>query len=161
MKTPNIILTRIDNRLVHGQVGVVWATAIGTNLIVVVDDETARDPLQQRLMSMTAKSVGVGIRFFTVQETIEKIFKASPKQKIFIVARTPDTVRKLVEAGVPIKECNIGNMHYSEGKKVSNEPHVYLDEKDLEDLRAIRNAGVDVYIQITPGDKKHDFEPKN
>ncbi|MBE6083090.1 MULTISPECIES: PTS galactosamine transporter subunit IIB [Tissierellales] len=158
MKTPNILWTRIDNRLVHGQVGVTWTTTIRPNLMIVVDDETANDKIQQELMQMTAESVGVGIRFFSVQKCIDVIFKASPSQKIFIIARTPETVRKLVEGGVPIKLCNIGNMHYSEGKKVSRDVHVYLDEKDLEDLRAIRNMGVDVFIQITPNDHKLDFE---
>ena len=30
---PNIILTRIDNRLVHGQVGVTWTKTIGAKPI--------------------------------------------------------------------------------------------------------------------------------
>ena len=38
MSSPNILLTRIDNRLVHGQVGVTWTSTIGANLLVVVDD---------------------------------------------------------------------------------------------------------------------------
>ncbi|MDA6329317.1 PTS sugar transporter subunit IIB, partial [Escherichia coli] len=32
MTSPNILLTRIDNRLVHGQVGVTWTSTIGANL---------------------------------------------------------------------------------------------------------------------------------
>ncbi|PJJ30707.1 PTS galactosamine transporter subunit IIB [Lacrimispora celerecrescens] len=157
---PNILLTRIDNRLVHGQVGCSWVGAIGCNLIVVADDEAAGDPVQQSLMKMTADSTGVGIRFFTLQKTIEVIHKAAPSQKIFIVVRNPRSARALVEGGVPIDKLCIGNMHVAPGKKVSNEPHVYLDEQDLEDLRLIRGKGIDVYIQIAPGDKKHDFEVK-
>lgn len=42
---PDIMLTRIDNRLVHGQVGVAWASSLGgCNLIVVADDIAAKDP---------------------------------------------------------------------------------------------------------------------
>ena len=49
---PDILMTRIDNRLVHGQVGVAWTTALpGVNLIVVADDLAAADPLQQSLMT--------------------------------------------------------------------------------------------------------------
>ncbi|MCJ7689639.1 MAG: PTS sugar transporter subunit IIB, partial [Clostridiaceae bacterium] len=87
MGVPNILLARIDNRLVHGQVGVTWTTSLGVNLIVVVDNEVAKDNLQQQLMSVTAESSGAGIRFFTVQRTIDVIAKASPSQKIFIVCR--------------------------------------------------------------------------
>lgn len=60
---PNILLTRIDNRLVHGQVGVTWTKTIGANLLVVADDETAQDELTQRLMTVTAKSSGVEFVF--------------------------------------------------------------------------------------------------
>lgn len=36
MSDINIVFTRVDNRLVHGQVGNVWVTASGANLILVV-----------------------------------------------------------------------------------------------------------------------------
>ena len=94
---PNILLVRIDNRLVHGQVGITWTTSLGANLIVVADDLSAKDPLQQQLMRITAESSGAGIRFFTIEKTINIIHKASPAQKIFIVCRTPNEVRELVE----------------------------------------------------------------
>ena len=154
---PNILLTRIDNRLVHGQVGVTWTTSLGANLLIVADDSAAKDPIQQQLMSMTAESSGVGIRFFTIEHTIKIIHKASPNQKIFIVCKTPNDVRKLLEGGVPINEVNVGNMHFSEGKK-SITKKVYVDDKDLEDLRYIKAKGVKVYAQDTPGDIKTNIE---
>ncbi|MEM8267171.1 PTS sugar transporter subunit IIB, partial [Morganella morganii] len=49
---PNILMTRIDNRLVHGQVGVTWTNTLGANLVVVANDEAAADPVQQNLMDM-------------------------------------------------------------------------------------------------------------
>ena len=78
---PNILLTRIDNRLVHGQVGVTWTKTLGANLIVVADDTAAEDRIQQSLMSVTAKSSGVGIRFFTIEKTAAIIGRAAPEQK--------------------------------------------------------------------------------
>ena len=63
---PDILLTRIDNRLVHGQVGVAWTSSLaGCNLIVVADDLVAKDEVQQSLMRATAQNAGCGIRFFT------------------------------------------------------------------------------------------------
>lgn len=59
MSDINIVFTRVDNRLVHGQVGNVWVTASGANLILVVDDETCNDELSKSLMKMTADAVGV------------------------------------------------------------------------------------------------------
>lgn len=153
MATPNIMLTRIDNRLIHGQVGVTWTASVGANLILVADDETAGNELMQQLMGTTAKQAGAAARFWTVQKTIETIHKASERQKIFIVAKTPETVLKLIQGGVPIKEVNVGNMHFSEGKTQISKK-VYVDDKDLADLKAIEESGADVYIQDVPGDAK-------
>jgi len=157
MGTPNILLTRIDNRLVHGQVGVTWTTTLGANLIIVADDITANDPLQQQLMEVTANSSGAEVRFFTLQKTIDVIHKASARQKIFIVVRTPQSARILLEGGVPIKELNVGNMHFSNGKEALSKK-VYVDKKDLEDLKAIQNQSVSVYIQDVPSDRKQTIE---
>ncbi|MFV0381601.1 MAG: PTS galactosamine transporter subunit IIB [Breznakia sp.] len=153
MSEPNILLTRIDNRLVHGQVGVTWTKTLGANLIVVADDDVANDKMQQTIMSVTAKSSGVGVRFFSIAQTAEVIGKAAPSQKIFIVVKTPKAVRKLVELSVPIKAVNVGNMHFSDGKR-SITKKVYVDDADMEDLKFLVEKGVHVYCQDVPGDNK-------
>ena len=154
---PNIKLARIDNRLVHGQVGNQWTGASGANLIVVADDECAQDPIMKQVMTMTADAAGVGIRFFTVQMTIDVISKASPIQLIFLVCKNPQAMRKLIDGGVPIKAVNVGNMHSAPGKVTYKEAHVYVDDQDLEDFEAMKAKGVDVYIQIAPGNKRIDI----
>ena len=113
---PNIVLTRIDNRLVHGQVATQWCGAIGANLILVANDEVAGNSLRQGLMNMAAPSYA-SMRYWTIQKTIDTIHKASAKQLIFIVCENPQDVVKLVEGGVPIKKVNIGNMHMADGKR--------------------------------------------
>ena len=153
MGAPNILLTRIDNRLIHGQVGVTWTMTLGANLILVADDEVADNALMQQLMGATAKSSGAGVRFFTVQKTIDVIHKASEKQKIFLVCKTPQVVRQLIEGGVPIKEVNVGNMHFSQGKRQISKK-VYVDDADMADLKFIQDSGVELYIQDVPGDAK-------
>lgn len=153
MSTPHILLTRIDNRLVHGQVGVTWTKTLGANLILVANDEAAQDPLQQKLMKSTADSSGAGIRFFTIEKTIQVISKAADRQKIFIVVKTPADALKLVKGGVPITEVNVGNMHFAPGKTEVTKK-VYVDQQDKDDLMGLVNDGVNVYIQDVPGDRK-------
>lgn len=75
---PNIVLTRIDNRLVHGQVATQWCGAIGANLILVANDEVAGNSLRQGLMNMAAPSYAA-MRYWTIQKTIDTIHKASAK----------------------------------------------------------------------------------
>ncbi len=148
----NIVFSRVDNRLVHGQVGCTWTSSVGANLIVVADDAVSQDTLQQQLMEITAKSSGVGIRFFSIQKTIDVIHKASPKQKIFIVVRTPKDALRLVQGNVPITKLNLGNLHFSEGKrKLSSK--VYVSEEDEKDLESLKKLGVELFIQDVPGEE--------
>ncbi|GMM13502.1 PTS N-acetylgalactosamine transporter subunit IIB [Lactobacillus amylovorus] len=153
MATPDIVLTRIDNRLVHGQVGVVWTSAVNANLLLVANDAAASDPLQQELMTATAESSGVGIRFWTLEKTITTIAKASPRQHIFLVIKTPEDALKLVQGGVPIKEINVGNMHFSEGKEQISKK-VFVDQADKDAFNELIDAGVKVYIQDVPEEKQ-------
>lgn len=157
MSEPNILLTRIDNRLIHGQVGVTWTMTLGANLILVVDDETANNKTVQEIMSLTAESSGASTRFWTIEKTINTVHKAAPRQKIFIVCKTPHAARLLIEGGVPIHELNVGNMHFSKGKHQISKK-VYVDDDDLTDFKAIEEKGVNVFIQDVPGDMKEKIK---
>ena len=156
MAKNNILLTRIDNRLIHGQVVCNWAGTVGANLIVVVDDETANSETEKNIMKLAASSLGFDSRFFTVQHTIDVIAKASADQKILLVCKTPETLRKLIEGGVEIKKVNIGNMHFSEGKKKISDK-VYVNDKEMDDLKFIKSKVDEIYIQDTPDFKKEEF----
>ena len=146
----NIVGTRIDNRLVHGQVANVWLTYCHTNLCIVVDDETAGNPILKEIMKTTVETKGVGIRFFTTEKAINTINRAAPNQFLYIVAKEPKTICSLVKNGIPITNCNVGNMHFSEGKKRYKEDHVYVDDNDLKDFEYLKRNGVKLIIQMTP-----------
>lgn len=148
MTEPNILLTRIDNRLIHGQVATQWNSTLGANLILVANDKVAADKIRQGLMDMAAPS-GVQTRYFTLQKTIDIIHKASPKQKIFIITESPSDVLTLVEGGVPIKKLNIGNMHMAEGKR-QVATTVAVDEEDVADFRKLQDLGVELEIRRVP-----------
>lgn len=102
---PNIVLSRIDERLVHGQVGVQWVGFADANIVVVANDEVAEDSIQQSLMEMVLAE-GISVRFWSIQKVIENIHKASDRQKILLVAKTPADFLKMVEGGVPIEVIN-------------------------------------------------------
>ena len=108
-------------------------------------------------MSMTAESSGAGIRFFSIEKTINIINKAAPSQKIFLICRTPKDARNLIDGGVPIKDVNVGNMHFEKGKRQLSKK-VYINDKDLEDLQYIKSKGINVFIQDVPGDIKESIK---
>lgn len=158
MGAPNILLTRIDNRLVHGQVGMTWTNTLGANLVIVANDEVAEDEVQQNLMDMVLPESAQS-RFFKLDKVIRIIDKAAPRQKILIVVRTPQDVLKLVEGGVSIDKVNVGNMHYEEGKKQISST-VSVDEEDIETFKKLHEKGVELEVKGVPSDKGFDLMTK-
>ncbi|AOA02601.1 MAG: PTS N-acetylgalactosamine transporter subunit IIB [Carnobacterium sp.] len=155
MTKPNILLTRIDNRLVHGQVGMTWTNTLGANLVVVANDEVATDSVQQNLMDMVLPET-VQIRFFTLEKTIRIIGKAAPHQKILLVVKTPEDALTLVEGGVPIEFLNIGNLHFSEGKQQLSST-VSVDKNDVETFRKLNQLGVKMEVKGIPSERGQDL----
>lgn len=152
---PNIVLSRIDERLVHGQVGVQWVGFAGANIIVVANDEVANDQIQQNLMEMVIAD-GIAIRFWAIQKTIDTIHKAADRQKILLVCKTPQDFQKLVEGGVPIENINVGNMHYHETKKQIHKT-VSVDDADIAAFQALKARGVKCMIQGVPTESATDI----
>lgn len=152
---PNIVLTRIDNRLIHGQVATAWTQYSGANLLLVPNDEVSKNTTRQNLMNLAAPK-GVATRFFSIQKTIDIIHKAAPHQIIAIIAETPQDVLKLVEGGVPIKKLNVGNMHMSEGKTQISKA-VCVDEKDIITFKRLAELGVEIEIQRVPNESKENI----
>ncbi|MDD6466829.1 MAG: PTS galactosamine transporter subunit IIB [Erysipelotrichaceae bacterium] len=152
---PNIMLTRIDNRLIHGQVATQWTSSIGANLLLVANDKVAADTFRQGLMNMAAPSFAQ-TRYFSIEKTCAVIDKASPAQKIFIICETPADVVRLVEGGVPIKKVNIGNMHMAEGKR-QVATVVAVDDADVAAFRRLQELGVELEIKKVPQDSPEDI----
>ena len=147
MATPNIVSLRIDERLIHGQ-GQIWIKALGVNTVIVANDEASIDPIQQTLMK-TVVPKSIAMRFFSVQHTCDIIMKASPKQVIFIVCKTPEAALKLIAGGVPVKEINIGNIHHAPGKQEVNK-YIALGEEDKAALKELRDKyGITFNTQAT------------
>ncbi|BFL73105.1 MULTISPECIES: PTS N-acetylgalactosamine transporter subunit IIB [Anaerococcus] len=153
---PNIILARIDNRLLHGQVATQWTKAIGANLILVANDEVAGNKMRQGLMDMAAPN-GVDTRYWTIQKTIDTIHKAADRQKIFIIIESPEDALRLVEGGVPIKKVNVGNMHMSEGKR-QVAGVVAVDDNDINAFKALREHGIELEIRKVPTEATESVE---
>ncbi|MCI6272762.1 MAG: PTS N-acetylgalactosamine transporter subunit IIB [Erysipelotrichaceae bacterium] len=151
---PNIVLTRIDNRLIHGQVATQWCGSIGANLILVANDDVAANTFRQGLMDMAAPSYAQ-TRYWTIEKTISTIHKASDAQKIFLVCENPTDVLKLVEGGVPIKKLNIGNMHMAEGKR-QVATTVAVDDKDVAAFAKLQELGVELEIRKVPQEGAED-----
>ena len=153
---PNIVLTRIDNRLIHGQVATMWSSSVGANLLLVANDEVSQNEFRQGLMDMAAPSFAQ-TRYFSIEKTINIINRASESQHIAIICDNPQDVLKLVEGGVPIKKVNIGNMHMAQGKRQVSKA-VCVDDNDVDAFKKLKALGVELEIRRVPSESAESID---
>lgn len=148
MNVPNIVMTRIDERLVHGQGGL-WIKTLSCNTVIVANDEVANDPISQSLMR-TVVPKEIALRFYPIQKVIDIIYKAHPSQTIFILIKNCEDALKLVSNNVPIKKINIGNIHNGEDKEKITRS-IFLSKQDKEYLKImIDKYNIDFDTKTTP-----------
>ena len=66
----NIVLTRIDDRLIHGQVVTAWIKQYPINKILIIDDELSQNRLMERIYKAAAP-MGVEVLIQSVSEARE------------------------------------------------------------------------------------------
>ena len=148
MAQPKILLTRIDDRFIYGQDVELWNEAMGSNLVLIVNDEIAAD--SQRWAPMrVATPDGVWTRFFSVQRTIDIIHTATPRQWILIMVASPADALALVKGGVPITKISIGHMQAGEGKRPAT-PTVAVDDTDVAAFKELQELGIELEIRSLP-----------
>lgn len=148
MTQPKILLARIDDRFIYGQDVALWNEAVGTNLVLVVNDEIAADAHKWAPMRV-ATPEGVWTRFFTVQRTVDIIHTATPRQWILIMVASPADALALVKGGVPITKISISHMQAGEGKR-SATPAVAVDDMDIAAFKELQELGIELEIRYLP-----------
>ena len=136
----SLVLFRIDERLLHGQVIVGWGMRLGIEHYVVVDDGLAGSDWEKDLYSAGLPD-GVSADFLSVGETIERFTELDERSGHgAILTRGTQQMRALAEAGHLLgRKVNLGGLHAAEGRRRVL-PYVYLTPDEAEDLRAIARA---------------------
>lgn len=155
----NIVNTRIDERLIHGQVAGIWSTSLSTQRIIVANDEAATDPLQKSSLRMAASS-SMRLSVLGVEAAAKNIQSGKyGKQRLFLLFKNPKDVLRFIEAQGPIKTVNVGNMSYKEGaREVTKSIQVLPEEEQI--FETIASKGVTVTAQLVPNDPVVDFMKK-
>jgi PTS system mannose-specific IIB component/fructoselysine and glucoselysine-specific PTS system IIB component len=142
-----ILLYRVDERLIHGQVTLGWGGQLHFAHYVVVDDSLAESEWERELFRLGVPQDSTA-EFRTVQEARERItgWRASP-EKMVLLTRDLDHVERLARDGILAGESiNLGGIHYVAGRR-ERLPYVYLNTEDEGRIRALLAEGVGVYAQ--------------
>ncbi|SDN46257.1 PTS system, mannose-specific IIB component [Fictibacillus solisalsi] len=154
-----ISLLRIDDRLIHGQVAFGWVSALGVNVILVVNDEAKKDEMKAMALNL-AKPGNVKLYIRDVKESGEIVqkFAAAQKSNVLILVRNTEDALSLVKnSNGAISEVNVGGLRYSEGKRKLTDL-VAVDDQDLANLTEMNQLGVDLEFRMLPRDKKRGLK---
>jgi PTS system mannose-specific IIB component/fructoselysine and glucoselysine-specific PTS system IIB component len=144
-----LVLNRIDDRLIHGQVVVGWGQPLDIRFIVLVDDSVAASDWEQELYRMGAPPE-MDVYFRSVNDALAELprFRSDTRHGILLTGDI-DTMRRLVDAG-GIANINLGGIHHRTGR-TQRLRYVFLNEDEETKLRDIATRGVAVTAQDVPG----------
>ncbi len=114
-----VVLARIDDRLIHGQITCAWVNKYKVNRIIVVSDKVASNPFMVKMLPLAAPlSPDVKINALYIKEAIEylKTGKYEP-DNIFVITENPQDMLTLVKNGVKFDWINVGQQGRSSGLK--------------------------------------------
>ncbi len=153
-----ILLYRVDDRLIHGQVVVGWGAQLDLGYIAVVDDDIAQSDWEKDLFRAGLPDSIEG-RFLTVDEAVEVIPKwREAKERGIVLTRDIANMRRLAESGVlEGEEINIGGLHDAPGRRRVL-PYVFLSDQDRSELVRLGRLGVRVTARDVPGARAVDLD---
>jgi PTS system mannose-specific IIB component/fructoselysine and glucoselysine-specific PTS system IIB component len=153
-----ILLFRVDERLIHGQVVLGWGNRLRPDRYVVVDDALAHSEWEQDLYRLSM-SEGAEALFATVGDALRRIpaWKDDPERTV-LLTRDLDTMLRLANDGLLAgEEVNLGGIHHEPGR-VTVRPYLHLDAEDRERIRCLGDAGARVSGRDLPDSMRVGLE---
>ena len=147
-----IVLFRVDERLIHGQVVVGWGGPLHADRIVVVDDAIADSAWEQELYCLGVPPE-IEAQFVSSAQALEAYptWRSGPKRTIVLVR---DVATAMGMAGVlGGEEVNLGGIHHAEGRSRVL-PYLHLRPDEHATLRELAAAGVDISARDLPGSRR-------
>lgn len=147
----SILLYRIDDRLIHGQIITGWARDLSATHIYIIDNKVAKDAFLKQVMSQAAPK-DVKVVVITMAEAVKALIDDPPEHKTIVLTKNPATMLALLEGGLPMKELNVGGMGSAPGRKCILR-NIQASPEELDTLHTIASKGVRVFFQIVPSAK--------
>lgn len=148
-----ILLTRVDHRLLHGQVAFSWTQGLGADCILIANDDVPTNDIRKTTIKL-AKPQGVKLVIKSIDDAIIALQSGvTDKYKLFVVVESIADAYKLATAFPEMTHINLGGIKTKEGSRsLGKAVNVLPEEEEL--LKKLVEQGVDVEIRQVPGDKK-------
>ena len=97
----NLVLTRIDDRLIHGQVMTAWIKNKKATQVVIVDDLVAEDDYMIEVLEMAIpEEIAIGI--FNREDGVT-FFSQGLDEPTILLVKGPEVLNYLVDHGINIE----------------------------------------------------------
>lgn len=155
-----ITMMRVDDRLIHGQVAVMWSKELNVQRIIVASDVIAANELQVSALKMAAPA-GIKAAVLSIDKAVGILNDPrSRDMRILVISNNPADLLAVLEGIGERPVLNVANYgriggSLSEKKKVAES--VYLTKQDEEVIGRIAAAGTEIIHQPLPGDPRQDF----
>ena len=150
----NLLLVRIDDRLIHGQVMTAWMKTLPAKQIIVVDNKVAKDDFMLFVLQNAAPS-GIKVIALTEDEALQKL-QGGLDVPSFVLAKSPLSLKKLVENGIDIKAVNIGGMGMKAGRSKLYK-NIAASDEEREVFRELLNRELVMKVQVVPTEKAEEL----
>ena len=147
-----ILLVRVDNRLLHGQILEAWLPRLGAKRVVVADDASAASPLARAAMTLCLPPE---LRAEVLRvDAVDFAALADAKEGVLVLVRDVAALARAAANGLTPERAprvNLGNVHYGPGRRAVT-PSVFLDRADVDEVAALARAGFQVEARAVPSD---------
>jgi PTS system mannose-specific IIB component len=151
-----VLLARVDDRLIHGQVTLGLGSILNPDAYVVIDDQLASSLEARALLESSASPSEA---YVTTRGGVSDLIGGSSLagKKMLLLAKSPQDFLEILDEEVEFEELNLGGMHWSEGKSRYMD-YLYMDDRDVEVLTELAGRGITVYAKDVPGGTRVELE---
>ena len=157
MHMAEIVMARVDNRLIHGQTVTQWSKFYAVTKIVVVDNELKNDVFMSQIL-LSAAPADIAVRIYDEDAAI-RFWQMNQFQdgRVMLLFKNPQCCLRMLERGLQVPFINLGIMPKS-GEKTMLVTGTFVDEDDMKCISKIHDMGISVFAQLTPDLKKTVYE---
>jgi PTS system mannose-specific IIB component len=152
----NIVLTRIDDRLIHGQVITAWVKHIKCDTVLIIDEALSKNSMMQRIYKAAAPT-GLLVEIMDETTAADYLKKdVENNSNIIILVKIPQVIEKIRLLGIGINSVILGGMgsNHERKKLIRN---VFSSQEENDCFKRLIESGCTVEYQIVPAEKSTDI----
>ena len=142
-----IVLTRVDNRLIHGQVVQGWLPTLDVSEVLIVSPGAVKKEFVRKMLRISLPS-GYKLTVLGAKEAAK--YSGESQEKLFVIIEDVPNLFEMLKEGFCPKIITLGNTQFLEGKKQYSQG-IFLTDTEVEELKKLeKEKNISVVIRALP-----------